>query len=353
MQVDSIASLSRQVARCLVLWWCTCGIATAAQAHNPFQSLLPEPTADQILLISTRSAGTSCDPTVLERELVCRRLTVDSAGEPAWVSYDWHHLFRPEAAQLQTVFYVHGNRVSIGSDAGEGMAVYESLVSSRSTASPVRFIIWSWPSSQIPGVIKDYKVKANRTTSVAWQLAWFVDQMLPESPLAMLGYSYGARTVSGTMHLLAGGQLEGLRLSHRAYPQRPPARVALMAAAFDADWLQPGEDHGLALRQMEDVVIGTNRHDPAMRFFHLSTKHSRVDALGLAGILNPRSLKQDLQKVHYVDFTKVVGRSHVVFDYLEASYPMRQVWAHLLDQPAIAGDALVPAYANLPTSARR
>lgn len=166
-------------------------LVRAATAAPPFAPPPTPPQADEILLISTREMGTTCDPTKMERELVCRRLTIDSEGHPTWDDYDWHNLQSPSSSHLKTVIYVHGNRVELGNDAAEGMAVYDSLVRARSKQEPLRYIIWSWPSGQIPGLIKDYKVKAERTNEVAWQLAWFVDQMPAEMQISLMGYSYG------------------------------------------------------------------------------------------------------------------------------------------------------------------
>lgn len=328
-------------------------LTVSATADEPLAPPPPEPVADQILLISTRTAGTSCNPLVLERELVCRRLAINSAGQPTWRSYDWHNLFKPQARQTQTVIYVHGNRVALGADAYEGLAVYDSLLTTKPPHEPVRFIIWSWPSSQIPGPIKDYQVKASRTNAVAWQLAWFLDQTPCDTPLALIGYSYGARVISGTLHLLAGGRLDRLALPRLVHPERPPARVALMAAAFDADWLLPGEIHDRALSKMDDLVVVTNHLDPAMRFFHFSTRHSRADALGLAGIPHAEKLGPALRRVHYVDVTNQVGRSHVIFDYLAARPKMERLWQELLNLPTTEQVGVLPAYAHLHTSALR
>ena len=313
------------------------------------------PTADEILLISTRSLGTSCDPDRMKLELDCRRLTFNSAGEPTWVAYDWHNLQTPTNAWRQTVIYVHGNRVSSGYDATEGMAVYQSIVSGRNERKPLRYIIWSWPSAQIPGLIKDYQVKAVRTNPVAWQLAWFLDQMPDETPIALMGYSYGARAVSGTLHLLGGGSLGNLKLEERQHSDRPPVRVALMAAAFDADWMLPGEVHERAITQIERLVVVTNKQDPAMRFFKLSTKNSRVDALGLAGMPRSAKLGTAAKRIQYLDVTAEVGRSHVIDDYLADTPKMNRMWRQLLDENATPlQDLAIPAYAHLrPENARR
>jgi hypothetical protein len=313
------------------------------------------PAADEVLLISTRAIGTSCDPAKFGRELDCRRLTFAEDGTPTWLAYDWHNLQKNENALRQTVIYVHGNRVSVGYDATEGMAVFESLVGARTDGKPLRYIIWSWPSSQIPGLIKDYQVKAVRTNPVAWQLAWFMDQLPAETPLALMGYSYGARAVCGSMHILGGGSLGNLKLEKREHPDRPSARVALMAAAFDADWVLPGEMHQKAITQIERMVVVTNRHDPAMRFFKLSTKISSTNAMGLAGIPHIEKLGTAAKRIQHIDVTAEVGRSHVIDDYLADTPKMNRMWQQLLDEDATPlRELAIPAYAELqPETARR
>jgi hypothetical protein len=312
------------------------------------------PTADEILLISTRSLGVTCDGEKVDRGLECKRLMIDADGHPTWVAHDWHNLQKSDNVR-PTVIYVHGNRVSVGMDETEGMAVYQSLITARAHQGPVRYIIWSWPSSQIPGLIKDYQVKAVRTNPVAWQLAWFLDKLPAETPLALMGYSYGARAVSGSMHLLAGGSLGTLKLAERQIPERPPVRVALMAAAFDADWVLPGEMHHRAIQQVDRMVVITNRHDPAMRFFKLSTKNSRADALGLAGIPHKEKLGTAAKRIQYIDVSAEVGRSHVLYDYLADEPKMNRMWQQVLDgSDEPMRDEAVPAYAHLkPNTARR
>src|SRR5690606_32297914 len=148
---------------------------------------------------------------------------------------------------LPTVVYIHGNRVENGEDKPHGLWFHRSLAARTPSDGPMRFVIWSWPSSQIRGVVNDYQVKAARTKQVGWQLAWAVDRLPPETPLALVGYSYGARVVTGTLHLLAGGSLGELSLPERAHWSRPPIRAALIAAAVDAQWIRPGGYHGRAL----------------------------------------------------------------------------------------------------------
>lgn len=286
-----------------------------------------ETLRDQVFLISTRAIGTDCSDQRMLSDLSCEQLKQTTDG-PNWKPTDWRTVL-PASSKLPTLFYVHGNRVELGEDRREGLAVYQSFKAVSGFPGPVQFVIWSWPSGQIPGPIKDYLVKAQRTNPVSWQLAWLLDKFPEDARLALVGYSYGTRVVSGATHLLAGGQIETLALSPRLRPQRPPVRAGLLAAAYDADWLQPRELYSRAINQLDRLVICTNQFDPAMRFYHLSNGRGRTHALGKTGVEQPWQLGRAMQRVSRVDFTQEVGRSHVIYDYLAAP-SIARMWQQLL-----------------------
>ncbi len=313
----------------------------SATTVGPLFDAPPIPiTSDEVLLLSTRAIGTTCNSESMSRGLRCQRLENGRDGRPNWRTADWRVLLSAHA-NLPTIIYVHGNRVTTGQDRAEGMRVYRSLKSHCRLSGPVRFVIWSWPSAQIPGPIKDYLVKARRTNPAAWQLAWLLDKMPVEAPISLVGYSYGTRVVSGATHLLAGGQLSRLTLGERTHPQRPPVRAALLAAAYDADWIQPGRFYDHALSQLEVLVLATNELDPAMRFYHLGNGRGRMHALGKSGVHQPRTLGTATRRVKRVDFTHEVGRSHSLVVYLAAEGKMDTLWRQLT----------MPKHATMPKNA--
>jgi len=210
------------------------------------------------------------------------------------------------------------------------MQVYHSLKANSSLNRPFRFIIWSWPSSKIPGPVKDFLIKAQRTHPAAWQLAWLLDKLPVDAQVSLVGYSYGTRVIGGAAHLLSGGRLGQLKLEERIHLQRPAVRAALIAAAFDADWVQPGQFYGRSLGQLERLVLTTNEQDPVMRFYHLSNGRGRMHALGKSGVHQPRTLGKATRRVQLVDFSHKVGRSHALVDYLGANEKMRLLWQELL-----------------------
>jgi len=316
------------------------GFATHVQAKTVgplFDSPLPtqtgnevcEKVCDEVLLVSTREIGTVCSGQSMRSELSCQRLVSGLNGSSEWKTSDWRRLLS-SSSNLPTIVYVHGNRVSPGKDQDQGIQVYHSLKANSSLNRPLRFIIWSWPSSRIPRPVKDYLVKAQRTHPAAWQLAWLLDKLPVDAQISLVGYSYGTRVIGGAAHLLAGGRLGQLKLEERIHPQRPTVRVALIAAAFDADWVQPGEFYGRSLGQLERLVLTTNKQDPVMRFYHLSNGRGRMHALGKAGVHQPRRLGDSTRRLQLVDFSHEVGRSHALADYLGASEKMRLLWHELL-----------------------
>ena len=290
--------------------------------------LLFSAEANEVYLLSTRSIGTVCQSEVMLKGLKCIRYNSNPSASEKWATAHWQDSLDSAENNLQTIIYVHGNRVASGEDRARGMMVYRSLIAQGKPKAPIRFIIWSWPSSTIPGPLKDYQVKANRTRPVSWQFAWYLNHLTSQSPTSIIGYSYGARVTSGAMHLLGGGSLGNLKISNPA--DLPTFRIALVAAAFDAHWLQPGHFHGRAVSQVDHLTLTVNPLDPAMRFYHLSNGRGRVHALGRLGISNPRSLGSLSKRVHSLNLTKSVGRSHYLTDYLAATSNMRVIWRNLL-----------------------
>lgn len=269
---------------------------------------------DQIFLVSTRGIGTKCSAGAMRSGMRCEQLFRDANGKLVWKNASWSTISNDDTP---TVIYVHGNRIPSGIDKPHGLQVYEKLARTNAR-SQLRFIIWSWPSEQIRGQLKDYQVKAARCRPVAWQLAWAIDQLPAQTPVGIVGYSYGARVTTGTLHLLAGGSLSGLKLSHREHPSRPTIPTVLIAGAVHQSWLTPRGYHGRAGKMMDNLTLVNNRHDPAMKFYALGVGDRGATALGYAGIA-ARSLTRIHGKFRSLDATSGVGRDHSLHKYLAAA----------------------------------
>lgn len=281
---------------------------------------------DEIVLINTRPVGCSTNPDKMASRLQLKSYEIsDDAGHRRWQPYDMESLAAADPS-VTTVFFVHGNQVSPGQDRQISLSVYRRLVRHHCSAEPIRFVIFSWPSSKIRGPLKDYRVKAARTRPVGWELAWVLDKIPGETPIGLIGYSYGARIITGGLHILGGGQLSGLGLDERVHPDREPVRVVLIAAALHAHWLGPNQYHGQAMSQVDRMLLLNNCQDMAMRFYHLSATNGDPQALGLCGptCITP----EDAAKIRNRDLSRYDGPRHDLFRYLGAPGAMDQTWRY-------------------------
>ena len=90
-------------------------------------------------------------------------------------------LYQPTTPDQIVVIYIHGNRVPSELAAPEGQHVYRLLTAGVADATPIRFVIWSWPSAQVQGPLRDVRTKANRTDLAGYCLAWLLDASPGES----------------------------------------------------------------------------------------------------------------------------------------------------------------------------
>jgi hypothetical protein len=192
-----------------------------------------------------------------------------------------------------TVFWVHGNRISSWEANYDGWAMSRQL--GQATAGrPVRFVIWSWPSAQIRGQIRDVRAKALRAEDGGYPLAWVLKQLPPEHEVGLVGFSYGARLISGSLHILGQWSaaeevrpavtVTSAKTSQPAPAGGPPRRRAVfMAAAMDDYALAQGAHNGLALSQVDGMLVFVNGADRALRWYPRLWGRGGPEALGYVG----------------------------------------------------------------------
>lgn len=303
-------------------------LASLAQAAPPRDG-------DRVFLISTRPVGCSTSPARLASGVYA----AERVGA-SWQKTDATALLQSIDPSTPTVVYVHGNKISAADARQRGISVYRRLVRCATDERPVQFLIFSWSSDKVPGLLRDYREKAARTRPVAAQLAWAIDLMPAEAPVGLLGYSYGARVASGASHLLAGGSLPRL---NRGVGKPRPMRAVYLAAAMDACWIAPGRRHGLAMTRLDSLLLTANPRDPAMRLFGVVDRKSDPQALGKAG---PRCLDAaTASRVRTTNVSGSVGRSHDLYRYLASPGLMRSAWRRLAfaDAPPIVAEPTLAA----------
>jgi hypothetical protein len=236
--------------------------------------------------------------------------------EPRWLSASAEDFYNSDLVHTLTSIYVHGNRVSAEQATSDGLDVYFELIGKFDDLPPVRFVIWSWPSDQIPGQLRDVRMKADRADSEAYYLARFIADMHPDVKVGLTGFSFGARIIAGNLHLLGGGTLAGMAVPGG---QRQ-LRAALWAAAEHDDWLHPGEYHGQALALADRWFIAYNCCDPALALYRFIDSCKSAVAMGYSGVCCRHLLPPELdQRIEEMDASHIAGRTHTHEPYLYCS----------------------------------
>ncbi len=276
---------------CAVCWICT----PQLRADGPKPCWAQPRPQDQLWLVSDRGLG--CGPA---QQQVPKLHYWRFDREQAWVPSTLPELVSSDDREVVTCVFAHGNRISSEEAFTRCWEAYRALVQC-ADERPIRFIAWSWPSDTVRGPINDARVKAWRTNPSGYYLAWFLDQLDPEVPLSLWGHSFGARIVTGALHLLGGGAINGLRLGSRTHAERARVQVALVAAALDTDWLVPGHFHGRAMSQTSGLLLVNNGCDMLLKRYRLiyagiEVVSRRWDTLacqpgGFRAMINPRSVR--------------------------------------------------------------
>lgn len=220
--------------------------------------------------------------------------------------------------QLSNVIYVHGNRFNPSEAVDRASYVYNRVTRHRVTEQSIRLIIWSWPSERVGLLLTDARVKAERTDSQGLYLAWLLREMTTVSTaeLTLFGYSFGGRVITGGLHALAGGTLDGRSLPG-PHVRGLSVQVGLIAAAVDRDWLLAGEYHGLATKNIRRMTLMYNPRDRVLRQYWLLDPTDLTRALGAVGPMRFGTRYDGTPlPVRAVNCSRTVGRRHNELDYM-------------------------------------
>ena len=267
------------------------------------------PCVTDVWIVSTRHLECPCHKTVVPDFEVSR--WEEGHG---WTAASFDELIHADPTPVTSV-YVHGNRI-------EAEEVNERLWQAHGGMScglpvPLRMVFWSWPSDKVRGQLRDLRCKLWRSSCEAYYFAHFLQAQKESTRLTLIGYSYGARIVSGGLHIIAGGSLDGYQLAAPAAIDgtlRP--RVVLLAPAVDMCALAPGGEIELAWSQAEQSTVIYNSLDPVLKRFWMIDRVARPQALGYQGI--PCCLQGEA--IVEADVRASVGRSHAEKRYFSSSH---------------------------------
>lgn len=297
------------------------GVATNDTAAADHVAATDDLAPVEVWLISTRRAR-YCGPA----EPRSTRIDYWRLGEDRqWLRAEADDFFDLQTLDADTpprptTIFVHGNRTDRNGAIQNGWSVYRRLVRDAGEQR-VRLVIWSWPSNRVYSRFRiDAQVKAARSDMQSYYLAECLNRLDDRTQVGLIGYSFGARVITGALHLLAGGHVAGQRLptsqpdaseagvSEAEPTEIPPRRAILVAAAMDADWLAPGHRAGRAMSQLEGLLVTRNACDPVLRWYPLMDRPRGSSAMGYVG---PACVSaDDRSKCRVVDVTCSIGRAH-------------------------------------------
>ncbi|MFM8252098.1 MAG: hypothetical protein ACKOBW_10930 [Planctomycetota bacterium] len=227
------------------------------------------------------------------------------------------------AAQLPTVFYLHGNWTEPPTVGEFGARYYQLLAAGN--PPPFRLIYWSWPSERyLRRIRSDIRAKAERCDTEGWQLAQVLSRWPAAAPVRFVSYSYGGRVVMSALHLHAGGDWDGRRSPLPGPTRESLFRALLIAPAMHQEWIAPGQRLGHALDEVESLTVLFNPTDRALRLYHTLFPQERPRTLGELG-LSPQTLGAAANKVRFFNVSRQVGRSHHEPNYLRSGDLAREL----------------------------
>ncbi len=243
-----------------------------------------------------------------------------------WSQCRWECSTIEEAAGLTsengivplTILYVHGNFMERG-NARERVRIINNYIA-KCTSQPYRLLMLSWPSQRDHRIIRNVRDNAQCADSEAYYLASLLQMVtLTSERVSLLGFSFGARAVTGALHLDGGGTLPGSPILP-ASGEHEPYRVSLVAPAVDRDWLQANGRHRNAMCRVDQLVNLYNSRDPILRRFRFVDSIARPIAAGFAGfeaVGNPRSTEPLIgaDRVQQYDCGTQIGSTHYELDY--------------------------------------
>lgn len=241
-------------------------------------------------------------------------------------SSDFQGWFQPG---VPVCIVVHGSFVSPASAIVDSHYTYQWLKSAAPNR-PLQVVFFTWPSNTLPTIVApqiDIALLGKRSAFNGMHVIRMLTQIPKECPVCFVGHSHGARTVLAALHVLAGGHLQGFKLSKDVASGRR-IRAVVAAAAVDRHWMGQGQRYDRALCATECMVNLRNYLDASLLLYPLRKPFGNQSlAYGLT-TTNIQRIGTSADKVTEFDVSHLVRLGHM--------------WPHYYRRPEIA--ALLTPY---------
>ncbi len=246
------------------------------------------PVGGSVWLYSTRNLGSNCtghDPRA-------GRIWRYECGH-GWHAADWDAFHATDDPHEITVFIIFGNMYNSDSTARDGLICWRRITACQANERPIRFVIWSWPSDYVPGLI--------------------------------IRYSFGGRIACGALHALATGELDRHSIGIEPGPRQAPCRAVLVAGALDQDWILPNRRFGGALSMVDRMAVIFNPDDIVLKRYWRLAKRGSVTALGHYGPVGTSQLGDERKKLQLYNSNCQLGHRHAWPAYQSSGGLMRVI----------------------------
>ena len=240
-----------------------------------------------------------------------------------------------------TILYVHGNFME-RNNARDRVLILNRYLKAKAK-QPYRLLMLSWPSAREPHPLRDVYENAESAESQALVVARLLERLGSRSQVSVLGFSFGARAVTGGLHFASGGTVPGYAppLQYPYEGQLSRYRVALVAPAVDRSWVSENGRHSHALDRVDGLINLYNSRDPILRRFRFIDRLSRPVAAGFAGFLgaqgfesiaDPRATQPltTTKRIEQYDCGGIIGTTHSERSYYGECPYFCKVLDHLL-----------------------
>lgn len=314
--------------------------AGSIQSADAMGAMFPKPASlsaevqgDRLWLLSTRHmTSTACRANLRNPNFQFNRL--DRCGRRS--SSDLGDYLSTMTTDRPRIIYIHGNRRDAPTAISQGLWVYRQIASRRPNNQPFDWVIWSWPSDAESVLISDARKKAQKTDAQGLYVAWLLTQHHAHAqPTSLIGFSFGARVVSGSLHALAGGTV-GRRSLDQPAITGANFDVGLLAPAVDNTWMSSCGQHRYANQNINEMVMLYNKRDIALKYFRFISGNSNAKALGCTGprYMAPRHDGTRLP-IRARDCASTVGNHHSEQQYYKNSCYAGREMASLISSSLI------------------
>jgi esterase/lipase superfamily enzyme len=224
--------------------------------------------------------------------------------------------------------FIHGNRYEAGEAKGQGVLLARHCTAGCPGGARPRVVIFSWPSAQQGILLKDGRAKYERAYADGHYLAWFLGQVAPERPVAIVAYSFGALITLEALEDLVAAERSG-RADILPWTRRPGrTHLVFVAPAVRCDALAPRGPYAETRACFDRLTLVINSRDDALKFFPWIDRDVRAAALGKVGM--PRRWAEGAEFTA-TDAAGIVGKQHGLPLYLASPTLSRRIATGALD----------------------